>query len=146
MRSMQPGRCNFSRLGLLEQESATAAVESALIFGLATFILFAIIEFGLIMNAKIVITTAAREGARRASVDGGASEAARARVRDILVSAGLDVERLQVSINPHEAAYGSTITVRVDYAYRVATPLIAAISGPVLALDAQVICRSERVR
>jgi len=131
---------------LWEDESGSASVELALVFGLTVLILFAIIEFGLLMNARIVVTTAAREGARRAAVDGGASDAAFSRVRDILLSAGLYTEATRISIHPLVASYGSSITVRVELNYEVKTPAVSAISQRFIPVVAEVVFRSERVR
>jgi Flp pilus assembly protein TadG len=127
-------------------ERGTAAAESALVFGLVTFMLFSIIEFGLIMNSKIVVSTAAREGARKATVDGGGSSGAYDRIRAILASANIEEDDVTIDIQPREASYGTTIYVSVEYIYRITTPVVAAITGFELPIRAEVICRSERVR
>lgn len=50
------------------KESGQALVEFALVVSILFLIIFGIIQYGIIYNAKIVITSAAREGARKAAV------------------------------------------------------------------------------
>ncbi|MGH2749424.1 MAG: TadE/TadG family type IV pilus assembly protein [Actinomycetota bacterium] len=52
----------------LRDESGAAAVEFALILGLLLTVLFAIVQFGLYYSEVVVLTGAAREGARVAAV------------------------------------------------------------------------------
>jgi Flp pilus assembly protein TadG len=59
-----------SRLGR-ESEGAAAAVEFALIVGLLVAILGGIIDFGLMFNAQISLTHAAREGVRVEAIGTG---------------------------------------------------------------------------
>jgi Flp pilus assembly protein TadG len=107
---------------------------------------FAIVEFGLMMNAKILVTTAAREAARKAAVDGGASSAAVTRALECLRMGIVAASDAEVEIRPREAAYGSTITVRVTCGYEPLTPVIRAISGGRVTLATEVVTRSEKVR
>ncbi len=124
----------------------TAAMEFALVFGVVALLLLSIIEFGLMLNAKILISTAAREGARKAAVDGGESAAAVGRIREIMEAGSLRRERTRVDISPKEAAFGSTIVVRVSYTYEFSSPLVAGVVGKAMDLNAEVVTRSERVR
>ena len=124
----------------------TAALEFALVFGMVVLLLLSVVEFGLLLNAKILVSTAAREGARKAAVDGGESAAALARIREILEAGNLKREKTQVDILPAEAAFGSTIVVRVHYTYEFMSPLVARIVGQAVQLDSELITRSEKVR
>jgi len=124
----------------------TAALEFALVFGVVALLLLSIIEFGLMLNAKILVSTAAREGARKAAVDGGESAAALGRIREIMEAGNLRHDRTRVDISPREAAFGSTIVVRVAYRYEFSLPLVARVVGQTLDLNAEVVTRSEKVR
>ncbi|MGE5485158.1 MAG: TadE family protein [Ignavibacteriales bacterium] len=127
-------------------ERGSAATEFVLVASVFITILFGILEFGLMMNSKILVTQAAREAARRAAVDGGASSAAISRAIDCLKMGSIDPDTVEVLIRPAEAAYGSTITVRVSCAYKPATAVIAAITRGPVPIQAEVVTRSEKVR
>lgn len=127
-------------------ERGSAAAEFVLVATLFITILFGILEFGLMMNSKILVTQAAREAARRAAVDGGASAAAVSRALDCLRMGSIAPDTVDVFIRPAEAAYGSTITVRVTCAYEPATAVIAAITRGPVPIQAEVVTRSEKVR
>jgi len=58
---------------LRKNESGQTLVEFALIASLLFLILFGIIEFGRIFHAYLVVTSAAREGARKAAVTSNAA-------------------------------------------------------------------------
>lgn len=49
-------------------ERGAAAVELALVLPLLLFVLFAVIDFGRLLNAQLTLTEAAREGARAAAL------------------------------------------------------------------------------
>ena len=59
---------------LRKNESGQTLVEFALIASLLFLILFGIIEFGRIFHAYLVVTSAAREGARKAAITGTAAD------------------------------------------------------------------------
>jgi Flp pilus assembly protein TadG len=56
---------------LVKNERGQSAVEFALVLPILIIILLGIIEFGWFLNAKITITSAAREGARVYAIHGG---------------------------------------------------------------------------
>ncbi len=123
-----------------------AAAEFVLVSAILFTVLFGILEFGLMMNAKILVTQAAREAARRAAVDGGASASAVNRALDCMKMGSIDTGTVQVSIKPAEAAYGSTITVKVTCAYNPLTAVVRGITRGPVTLGAEVVTRSEKVR
>ncbi len=129
-----------------KRREGTASVELVLVFTISVFLLFAIIECGMLVNAKILVTTAAREGARRAAVDGGASQAAYSRIREILESGGLWNDSTQAQVEPHTASFGATVTVRVEHMYQVRSAPLAVVIGSRIPVSAVVVSRSERVR
>lgn len=127
-------------------QGGAAAVEFVLIFPLLLLILWSIVDFGLLLNARLVVTTAAREGARRAAVEGGASPAVLNRIKELLQAGGLEPDRAEVEIGPERAAYGSNITLRVTYPYPLKTALGQVLGYRAVKLTAQVTTRSEKLR
>lgn len=115
------GRRGFAR--------GSAVTEFALVGSLLISLMFAVLDFGLAMNAQLIVSAAAREGARRAAVDGGDSGAVRERVRQHLSMGRIDPERATVVVSPRSASYGSTIRVQIDYPYRFITPAGRALAG-----------------
>ena len=127
-------------------ESGAAMLEFVLVAGMTMLLLFAIVDFGFAMNAQLVIASAAREGARRAAIDGGASEQARRRIREHLALGRIDPDKAEITINPPKAGYGGTVTVFVSYQYPFITPMIRSLGGDSLRLKAGASSRSEKVR
>ncbi|MCL4368042.1 MAG: pilus assembly protein [Actinobacteria bacterium] len=127
-------------------ERGTAALEFSLVSLLVFLLLFGIIDFGLAMNAQLVLVSAAREGARRAAVDGGASQQAYGRIHDYLSLGPIDPDRAAVTITPREAGYGGSIRVEIAYRYRLLTPLVRSAVGEGINLHAVAYSRSEKLR
>lgn len=123
-----------------------ALVEFTLVAGLLIFLLLAVVELSLLLNARVVVGAAAREGARRAAVDGGASPTALRRVEESLRLGRIDPGRAEVRIVPRRARYGGTVRVRVRYAYTPLTVLFRAVTGGSVPLAAEAVTRSERLR
>jgi Flp pilus assembly protein TadG len=123
-----------------------AGAEFVLIIGLLATILFVTLEVGLALDARMALWSAAREGARRAAIEGGDTLLTRQAIdRQIaltrLLSAGCKVEIL-----PYTASYGTTVTVSVEAEYRWRTPVGRLLLGEKLVLRAEVQSRSEKVR
>lgn len=127
-------------------ESGVAMLEFVLVAGMTILLLFAIVDFGFAMNAQLVIASAAREGARRAAVDGGASEQAERRIREHLALGRINPDQAEITINPKNAGYGGTVTVSVSYKYPLITPMVRSLAGDYLRLKAGAFSRSEKVR
>jgi Flp pilus assembly protein TadG len=56
-------------------ERGSAIAEFMLVFMLVVTLFFAMFEFGLMLNSRLVLLAACRDGARRAAVEGGATAA-----------------------------------------------------------------------
>jgi Flp pilus assembly protein TadG len=83
-------------------------------------ILFGIIEFGLVLYNKEVITNASREGARFGIVIGDPRPAAgqiQGVVNTYLTNAGLNSGNATVSVAGAQGASGNDLTVSVTYPY-----------------------------
>jgi Flp pilus assembly protein TadG len=79
------------------EERGAATVEFAIVLPLLVLFVFGIIEFGRAYNARIVLTSAVREGARAAAVGGTAITAADIEQRTRDAAPGLQVDRMTVT-------------------------------------------------
>lgn len=95
-------------------ERGAAAVEFALVFPLLVLVLFGIVEFGSIFNAQLMLTSAAREGARSMAINNDAAAA-----KSLLIGAAVGlspaVTAANVTITPAACAANSNVTVLVTY-------------------------------
>lgn len=130
----------------LARESGVAAVEFVLVATVIFLMFFAMIDFGFLLNAKLVLSSAAREGARRAAVDGGASVKAYERIREQLELGRIEAENVEINISPQRAPYGATVRVRLSYDYPIMIPMVRAVVGSRVRLTSETISRSEKVR
>ena len=102
------------RRRLWGDDRGAAAVEFALVFPLLAVMLFGIVEFGSVYNAQLMLTSAAREGARTMAVTGSPAAAS----ASVLAAAGSLSPGLaagDVSVSP--AACTSTTDVEVTITY-----------------------------
>ena len=104
-------------------ENGQALVEFAIVLPLLLMILYGVIQFGIVFNNYIQVTSAAREGARKASVSRTlGSSAATTAATDAAVAAapGLDSSDMGVTVTASSAwAQGSDVTVQVTYPYAI---------------------------
>lgn len=127
-------------------ERGAVLVEFVLVATILLFILFSMMEMAMLLNTKLVLSSAAREGARRAAIDGGATRAVHERIEKQLALGRLDADRAVVSVSPWAVSHGQSIRVRVQYPYETLTPFVRPIAGSHIPLQAEVIARSEKVR
>ncbi len=127
-------------------ERGAVLVEFTAVISVLLIVLLGIVEFGFLLNARLVVTSAAREGARRAAVEGGDTPAVVEVVRQNLAMGLADADRAVITISPHQASYGTPIHVRITYRYLFMTPLARAMWGPGIELTAEFISRGEKVR
>ena len=104
-----------SRVG----DRGAAAVEFALVLPLLLILIFAIIDFGRMLNAKITLTEAAREGARAAALVGTDAGADRARA----AAGGYAIDDPAVDECPPSAGADDSATVTVTYDFQFITPI-----------------------
>lgn len=93
-------------------ERGAAAVEFALVLPILVLILFGVIEFGGVYNAQLMVTGAAREGARAMAVGGDPAAAEAAIVESVVVA---DADALDIEISPAACTAGADVTVTVVY-------------------------------
>jgi Flp pilus assembly protein TadG len=122
------------------------ATEFALILGVLTVVLFVTMELGMALNVRLIVASAAREGARRAAIEGGDTPATRQAIaRQLALTALIDSDA-EVDISPAFASYGTMVTVSVQVAYRWRTPVVRGILGRDITLRGEAASRSEKVR
>jgi Flp pilus assembly protein TadG len=113
---------------LLRSYRGTAIVEFAIILPLLLVLLFGIIEFGIILYDKAVITNASREGARAGIVsqdprvsDSEIKQVVKNYCQSYLVTFGSDaIDDAHIAITPANRdglPFGSDLTVTVNYRY-----------------------------
>ncbi len=126
----------------LKKERGQAVVELAILLPVLILILMAIFEFGRVMNAYMIVTHASREGARAAAVGIQDAEVV-TRVENF--SSTLNDANITVTIDPLHASRstGDTVTVTVEYDIDVITPIIGAITGNTIHMEAFTSMRVE---
>ena len=115
-------------VGHRRDDDGAAAVEFALVLPILVLLLFGIIQFGIVYDAQLTITHAAREGVRRAAV--GGNLAAVQAVVDAQTT-GLGTSKAQLvapTVVPpaspiQSATLGDHYVVTVQYAYKLDIPL-----------------------
>jgi Flp pilus assembly protein TadG len=122
-------------------ERGQAMVEFALVLPVLAILIIAIAQLGLLLNAYLEVTDAARVGARKASVsrtqdDGVAAAIAAARES----TSNLDEDELDVTVTPQPWAKGTPIEVRVTYPVSIDIFGLVVKSG---VLEAEATARSQ---
>lgn len=126
-------------------DRGSALVEFVLVFPIVMVMLFGIVEFGILLNAQLVLDSTARDAARRSAVEGGATERVYELIESQLLTGGIEPEEVEVYISPWTAPYGHSIRVRLTYEYPLMVPAIRAIVGRSVSLKSEVITRSEKL-
>jgi len=114
-RHMVPGARRSGRWYRADQ--GAAAVEMAIVLPLLLLVLFAVVDFGRMLNAQITLTQAAREGARAAVLNADPT----ARAQD----AASGLAPVQVAVTPCPAtsgAYDDAVVV-TSHTFTFITPL-----------------------
>lgn len=112
-------------------QTGQSITEFALILPIVLLLLFGMIEFGRLLEADLVLTSAAREGARYGSLGKSTAEI-QAGVRQS--ASYLNTPQLTITITNAQGQSGQPVTVQVSYPITISTPLIANIlpSNPVV--------------
>lgn len=107
----------------IANERGQATVELALVLPFFALLLMAIIQVGLVVHARVMVTHAAREGVRAAAVGSTDDEIRQA----VAVAGDLPVHRLRVEVVRANGA----ATVSVFYVDPTTVPLIGAMLSDV---------------
>jgi Flp pilus assembly protein TadG len=109
-----------------ESDAGQATVEAALLLPFVFALLLVVAQVGLLVRAQILVTHAAREGARAAAVDAGADAA-----HDAATGATtLNPARMQVAVDGRGDT-GSHVHVRVTYRAPTDVPIVGPLLGEI---------------
>ena len=95
------------------RDRGAAAVEFALVLPVLVVIVFGIIDFGRMLNAKIVLTQAAREGARAAAV--GTKEDGETWARNAASGLGINAPVVVSCADHVQLSSRATLTYNFNY-------------------------------
>lgn len=129
---------------LQKTQSGQATVEFALVVPFLMLALLVLVQTGLTMHAQVVVTQAAREGARQATTAGSDGEI----VQAVRRSAGsLNPGRLKIAYKaPHGWKAGEPVTVTVSYGMPILLPLVREMFPNSLILKSNTTMRIEKER
>jgi len=129
---------------LRKNQKGQSLLELALALPVMLLILFGTLEFGRIFHSYIIITHAAREGARIGAVGATDAEIIN-RIREIAplpqANTNLNVTRIEPSQSARTS--GQPLTVEVTYDVDLVTPLFSSILPNPFTLTAQATMRLE---
>lgn len=125
-------------------ERGLATVEAVLVVPLVLVpILVAVVVFGRLAHARLVLDAAAAAGARQAAVVGGDGSLVRTRIASELADGGLDANRVRVIVEPAVADWGEPIRVQLSLDEEAEIPFAGSWAVP---LEAEFVTRSEVTR
>jgi Flp pilus assembly protein TadG len=129
-------------------ERGAVAAEFALLLPVLLIILFGIIEFGMIMYGREIVTNAAREGARAGIVQGPPKRTGGeiiAIATNYLTGTGVNPVDVTFTSAGEGLANPNTLTVTATYNYNFLVPLIPVLVGVPnpLIIPLQVVMRHE---
>jgi Flp pilus assembly protein TadG len=119
-------------------ERGQALVETALVLPVVVLLLFAMLDGGRVFHAWIITTNAAREGARAA-----AARYPEPAVLDRVDDAMAGLTGYLVTTDNLGGTQGTRVTVAVTQDVSMVTPLIGAILGSIVTVEASAIMRLE---
>ena len=118
------------------EDSGAELIEFALVVPLLLLLVVGIIDFGFMFQRYEVVTNAAREGARLASLPGYAQADVNQRVQDYLTASGLtDTATIAYATSTQALAASGrivelvTVTVDYPYTYTLIGPIASLVGG-----------------
>lgn len=133
----------INSVNYIHNRRGQAMVELALVLPLFLLLVFGMLEFGNVLNEYLVVTAAAREGARAAAVQ---AEEATVIAAVRTAAAAVDRGSLQVTVTPAAVprTRGQAVSVTVTNLVTITTPLISAFfpSNPVV-IQSSAVMRAE---
>jgi Flp pilus assembly protein TadG len=122
-------------------QRGTALLEFALVAPLLVVLLFGTIEMGRVLNSIVLVTNAAREGARRGAV-GDSDSQIRTTIDNYLTASGLRPAQLATTITRDIAGTPPDINVTLTYAQDLVLPTLHLVPNP-LPITATTVMRIE---
>ena len=105
---------------LRQTEAGQSLVEFSLVLPLMLIMLFALVDFGRAFHTWLMVTNAAREGARAAATQQDVGQI-QTRINDSMQ--GLDTSRLQITVNNVQGPRGDVVEVDLAYDFNFVTPI-----------------------
>ena len=133
---------------LRKADTGAEVIEMALVTPLLLLLILGIVDFGFLFQRYVVLSNAAAEGARVASLPGYSAADVTARVTAYATNGGVPgavntVTTPVVLAGPGGSAWpGSQVTVTHVYTYQYIGPIAALFSGPSLASNVTLTSRS----
>lgn len=125
----------------ITDDRGQALVEFALVVPVLLLLVLGIMEFGMVIHEYMVVTGAAREGARIAAL-GGNDTAVETAVKDAAVN--FDKADIRVTVSPSPTRIqGEPVTVTVTYPFKPVTPLIGAVFSAGYNINGAAVMRVE---
>jgi Flp pilus assembly protein TadG len=129
-------------------ERGAVAAEFALLLPVLLTILFGIIEFGMIMYGREVVTNATREGARAGIVQGPPKRTEgeiTTIANNYLTATGINPSDVTFTVTGEGLASPNSLTVTATYLYRFLIPYIPTVVGipDPLTITTQTVMRHE---
>jgi Flp pilus assembly protein TadG len=110
-------------------QSGTALVELALVAPVLIVMLFGIMEMGRVLHSVVLVTNAAREGARRGSV-GDSDSQIRTTISTYVQTSGLKPAQLTTGITRSTSGGRPEIRVTLTYAQDLLVPTLRLLPNP----------------
>ncbi|MCF8010968.1 MAG: pilus assembly protein [Clostridiales bacterium] len=107
---------------LRKSRRGQALVELALVIPILILILFGIMEFGRVFHSYLVITHAAREGARNGVISKDINEI-KQKAQNASPGLNLDINN-DIAINPSTPTTGDPLTVTINHEVELYTPVL----------------------
>lgn len=126
-----------------ETDAGQTLVEFSLILPIMLIMLFALVDFGRAFYTWIVVTNAAREGARTGAVQQPV-DAIKTQV--VKTASGLDSTKLTITVVNAQGTRGQTVKVDVTYNFSYVTPLKALMAMGGQSLSTPTISSSSSMR
>jgi len=127
---------------LPRKENGQSATEFALVLPIILIVILVIVQSGIIVNAQLVITHAAREGARDGSVTNNNSKIVNSIRNSTRI---LDHDMLNISIDPSSGRkIGDYLTVSIEYKPPIVIPIIKSFFPNNICLRSSATMRIEK--
>ncbi|MBB5173478.1 TadE family protein [Texcoconibacillus texcoconensis] len=129
-------------MDLLKSKKGQGTVELAITLVLLFVILFAIVDFGRIFHANLVLNHIGREAAREVSIGSADSHVASVIQNQ---STGIDSGRINIVITPNQTqrSRGSYATIQLSYPVNTITPVLSNFLPNPLIVRNQTVTRIE---
>ncbi len=111
-------------------DRGAAAVEFALVFPILILVLVGIVEYGSIFNTQLMLTSAAREGARTMAVTGDPVQA-----RTAVINAAVGLSPALTTSNIVISAASCTATTNIQVTIDYSKPYLTGLFGATIPLE-----------